>query len=156
PRDREEWTRHFAVVANELVDKKDVEALEKTVAKERQGQPMFHWPLEFPEVAVKKDGFDAFVGNPPFRSGSRISSDSSSAYLSFIKLAYPTSLGNTDLVCYFLLRSSDLARKDLSCLGFITTNSISQGDNRASTLLPLMTHFRLHFAFPNKLWPGSA
>ncbi len=23
---------------------------------------MFHWPLEFPEVIVKKSGFDAFVG----------------------------------------------------------------------------------------------
>ena len=32
----------------------------------------FHWPLEFPEVIVKRNGFDAFVGNPPFMGGSRI------------------------------------------------------------------------------------
>ena len=117
---------------------------------------MFHWPLEFPEVIVKRCGFDAFVGNPPFRSGSRISSDLSNAYLGFIKSEYPTSLGNTDLVCYFLLRATELTRKDIACLGFIATNSISQGDNRSSTLLPLMVHSRLYFAFPNLLWPGTA
>ncbi len=34
----------------------------------------FHWPLEFPEVflAQGRNGFDAFVGNPPFVGGQRI------------------------------------------------------------------------------------
>ena len=30
----------------------------------------FHWEIEFPEVFTRpKPGFDAFVGNPPFRVG---------------------------------------------------------------------------------------
>src|SRR5439155_9708612 len=37
----------------------------------------FHWPLEFPEVLGGSNetecGFDAFLGNPPFRSGKLIS-----------------------------------------------------------------------------------
>src|SRR5262249_21728188 len=33
----------------------------------------FHWGIEFPEVFDRaKPGFDAFVGNPPFMGGSRI------------------------------------------------------------------------------------
>ncbi|WP_160321240.1 Eco57I restriction-modification methylase domain-containing protein [Prosthecomicrobium hirschii] len=30
----------------------------------------FHWPLEFPEVfGDDRDGFDAFIGNPPYSGG---------------------------------------------------------------------------------------
>jgi hypothetical protein len=33
-----------------------------------RGRRPFHWPVEFPEVFAR-DGFDAFVGNPPFLFG---------------------------------------------------------------------------------------
>src|SRR5271166_4722213 len=36
------------------------------------GQPTFHWPLEFPEVMLDRGGFDAFVCNPPFMGGQKI------------------------------------------------------------------------------------
>ena len=134
----------------------DLPTFRREAQKALAHQLTFHWSLEFPEVMVERGGFDAFVGNPPFRSGSRISSDSSDSYLGFIKSTFPTSLGNTDLVCYFLLRAADLTCKEAAYLGFIATNSISQGDNRTSTLLPLMSHSHIHFAFPNVLWPGSA
>src|SRR5207245_6742426 len=34
----------------------------------------FHWEIEFPEVFGREHGgFDAFIGNPPFLGGKRIS-----------------------------------------------------------------------------------
>jgi hypothetical protein len=40
---------------------------------ELSGLRPFHWPLEVPEVFLdRRDGFEAFVGNPPFMGGKRI------------------------------------------------------------------------------------
>ena len=41
--------------------------------REEAGCPRpFHWALEFPEVFLDRGGFDAFVGNPPFMGGQKI------------------------------------------------------------------------------------
>jgi hypothetical protein len=117
----------------------------------------FHWALEFPEVFVEIGGFNAFVGNPPFRSGSRISTDISNAYIYWLKKVYPTSRGNSDLCCYFILRASSHAPTKGSALGLVCTNSISQGDNRITALIPLLeSGWRIHFAKTDLLWPGTA
>src|SRR4029077_8215354 len=79
----------------------DLPTFRQETQKALGGQVTFHWPLEFPEVMVGQGGFDAIVSNPPFRSGSRISSDISDAYLSHLKDRFPSSRGNTDLGCYF-------------------------------------------------------
>ena len=40
----------------------------------RQARVTFHWHIEFPEVFTGQgQGFDAFLGNPPFLGGKRIS-----------------------------------------------------------------------------------
>src|SRR5271157_6601749 len=65
----------------------------------------FHWPLEFPEVFVETAGFDAFVGNPPFMGGSKISGNLGSQYRIHVVDYLAGSLsGNADLCAYFLLR----------------------------------------------------
>ena len=65
-KDKQEKVRHAAVVVGKHIENGPTEEFEQVAAKERRGQVMFHWPLEFPEVIVKRGGFDAFVGNPPF------------------------------------------------------------------------------------------
>jgi len=65
-KDKQERVRHAAVVSGHYVEKGPTEEFQQVAAKERRGQIMFHWPLEFPEVVVKRGGFDAFVGNPPY------------------------------------------------------------------------------------------
>jgi hypothetical protein len=41
--------------------------------REEVGCPQpFHWALEFPEVFLDRGGFDAFVCNPPFMGGQKI------------------------------------------------------------------------------------
>jgi hypothetical protein len=61
------------------------------------GQPTFHWPLEFPEVMVGRGGFDAFVGNPPFITGKRISSILGSSYEEHLKSVFQDSKGAADM-----------------------------------------------------------
>src|SRR5262249_53278086 len=44
-----------------------------------------------------------------------------------------------------------------SALGFLATNSINQGDNRVSTLVPLTAGpWKIRAAKPDLVWPGTA
>ncbi len=61
-KDRLERVKHASSTSIELFEKGLTEEFQQLAAEERRGQAMFHWPLEFPEVIVKKSGFDAFVG----------------------------------------------------------------------------------------------
>lgn len=65
-KERLERVRHAAVKSGHYVENGPTGEFEQVATKERRGQIMFHWPLEFPEVVVKRGGFDAFVGNPPY------------------------------------------------------------------------------------------
>ena len=44
----------------------------------------FHWPLEFPEVFVERGGFDAFVCNPPFMGGKKITGNLGTGYRDYL------------------------------------------------------------------------
>jgi hypothetical protein len=86
------------------------------------GRRPFHWPLEFPEsfrretageetaefekIRTKfgmwdgeslRSGFAAFVGNPPFLGGTRISTTQGNSYLQYLQLAYPSFYSRADL-----------------------------------------------------------
>ncbi len=66
----------------------------------------FHWEIEFPEVFIRDNGgFDAFVGNPPFMGGSKISTSNGNSYLDWILEAHPRSHGNGDIVAHFFRRA---------------------------------------------------
>ena len=90
---------------------------------------MFHWPLEFPEVIVKRGGFDAFVGNPPLRHGRRISTDNSPQYLGWLLTTHVGAKGTIDLVVYFVRRAFDITSKS-GTFGLILTKSVAEGDNK--------------------------
>src|SRR5208282_6630494 len=72
--------------------------LEAAVVELRHGaHPFvpFHWEIEFPEVFDRANGgFDAFVGNPPFMGGSKISGSMGTAYLDWLKTLHEESHGN--------------------------------------------------------------
>src|SRR5262249_6549796 len=83
-KDKAERVRRNAVRSEHYVDMGPTEEFEQVAAKERKGQLIFHWPLEFPEVIVKRGGFDAFVGNPPFQNGYRLGRTFGHSYLAYI------------------------------------------------------------------------
>jgi hypothetical protein len=122
------------------------------------GRMTFHWPLEFPEVMVERGGFDAFVGNPPFMGGSKISGYAGGEYRDFIVDAIASGKkGNADLCAFFVLRGCSLLRQDFGRLGFITTNTIAQGDTREVGLDQLLCdRYAISRAVSTMTWPGNA
>ena len=116
---------------------------------------VFHWEFVFPEV-FEYGGFSAFVGNPPFIGGKRISTMFGDEYLSYLRSAYPSSTGAADLCAFFFLRSFGLGKKN-STLGLIATNTIAQGDTRETGLDYLINSGgTIYSANPSNPWPGVA
>lgn len=119
------------------------------------GRRTFHWSVEFPEV-FDLGGFDAFVGNPPFMSGSRISTRLGTELYSFLHFHYPSASGQTDLCAFFFLRGFIFLRTT-GTFGLVATNTISQGDTQRAGLGALITDGGIIFrAVASMNWPGNA
>jgi hypothetical protein len=117
----------------------------------------FHWQLEFPEVfRGSRSGFDIFIGNPPFLGGKRISGSLGKTYSDLIVCLYEGTSGNTDLCGFFFRNAWNLISPE-GALGFIATNTISQGDTRRASLVPIVTNGGRIFAADKRVqWPGEA
>ncbi len=116
---------------------------------------VFHWEFEFPEV-FEKGGFDAFVSNPPFIGGLRISTRLGDNYLNYLRRYFVESGGTADICAYFLLIGYRKNKKQ-GCIGLITTNTIAQGDTRAIGLDNIAQNGGVIYrAFSSLPWPGSA
>lgn len=118
-------------------------------------RPM-HWALEFPEV-ISLGGFHAFVGNPPFVGGKKISGALGTDYREFlVDCVANGAKGNADLCSYFFLQAGRLLRRD-GVAGLLATNTIAQGDTREVGLDQLLADgFTIPRAVPSATWPGVA
>jgi len=136
-----------------------------------QGKNPFLWHLEFPEV-FQEGGFDAFVGNPPFMGGQKITGNMGEAYREYlVNHLANQKRGSADLVAYFFLRNFSLL-KEGGNFGLISTNTIAQGDTREAGLdqitsppNPLSEAERgsnaksigiIYRAIPSQKWPNAA
>ena len=118
----------------------------------------FHWPLEFPEVFLGdgRGGFDAFVGNPPFLGGTRISTEHGQKYLKMLQQSF-SSFGDRADICVLFFRQGFLNLKLSGALGLIATNTISQGDTRVAGLEQIIqTNGTIFIAESSAPWPGIA
>ncbi len=131
----------------------------------------FHWELEFPEVferepsagsapasppLEKSPGFDAIVGNPPFAGKNSLAAGNVAGYPDWLKQLHAESHGNADLVAHFFRRAFDLVR-DKGAFGLIATNTIAQGDTRASGLRWICKCGGEIFSVRRRVkWPGLA
>ena len=125
--------------------------------KALNGQVTFHWPLEFPEVMVERGGFDAFVGNPPFMGGQKITGNLGTEYRDYlVEYLARGKRGSADICVYFFLRAEGLLREGGQC-GLLATNTIAQGDTREVGLDQLTTNGCVVLrAIPSRVWPGGA
>jgi hypothetical protein len=132
-------------------------ALSVDLPDDKPARNPFHWQLAFPEVFQRESsGFNAFVGNPPFLGGKRISTVVGPTYNSWLAVVHEGASKNADLVAHFFRRSFGLLRDD-GHFGLLATNTIAEGDTRQSGLEWLLRHGALiHAAFPNEPWPGTA
>ncbi len=145
-----EYFRIFAGQKKEVNIRKISTAMAVAVEKR-----FFHWFLEFPEV-MQEGGFDCILGNPPFLGGSKISSYYGSQFLNCIYFYFYPIGGQCDLVGYFFRRNFYLLKMK-SFLSLISTNTISQGDTRESSLEYIVNNGgQINFAIKNTKWPGTA
>ncbi|MDM9621103.1 DNA methyltransferase [Rhizobium sp. S96] len=121
----------------------------------------FHWEVEFPEVfdpraRAGNPGFDAIVGNPPFSGKNTTIAGNREHYLSWLQALHAGAHGNADLVAHFFLRAFHLLRQGGS-FGLIATNTIGQGDTRASGLTKIISEGGVISRATRRLkWPGEA
>ncbi|NOV30047.1 type IIL restriction-modification enzyme MmeI [Methylomonas sp. ZR1] len=115
----------------------------------------FHWGLAFPEV-INHNGFDAFIGNPPFLGGRRISFRLGQEYYSHLQSLFPWAIRTTDLCVYFLRRTCSLLKEN-SVSGLILSDIITQGDSREAGIAQLCSmNFKIICARSSRPWPGTA
>lgn len=121
-----------------------------------RGRRPFHWSVEFPEVFAR-GGFDAFVGNPPYMGGKKISGRLGNEYRNYIvaHIAQGTR-GVADLCVFFFLRILELSRCG-GCGGLVVTSSLIEGDTREVGLDRLeLLKAELFRADSSRVWPGVA
>ena len=115
----------------------------------------FHWFVEFPEVFAQ-GGFSAFIGNPPFLGGTRISTVYGDSYLSALKSKFPAMFSRADLCSLFFLNAFEKINK-FATFGLIATNTIAQGDTREAGLLNIMQRGgKIYRGTTSIVWPGQA
>lgn len=159
-KDKLEKVRRATALAEKYVVEGTLEEFQELAAKERRGQLMFHWCLEFPEVIVKRGGFDGFVGNPPFMGGLKLEGLYGPTGRNYLVDVLANGIrgvrGTADLCAYFLLRGWDLCRSE-SCLGLLATNTVAQGDSREVGLDRLCdSGCEIYRAITTQPWPGTA
>ena len=102
----------------------------------------FHWEVEFPEVwDGDAPGFDAVVGNPPFAGKNTISDGNGPLYIPWLQHLHEGAHGNADLVAHFFRRAFGMLREG-GAFGLIATNTIGQGDTRATGLAAILRRGR--------------
>ncbi|MCA9655662.1 MAG: hypothetical protein KC501_37475 [Myxococcales bacterium] len=115
----------------------------------------FHWPVEFPELLSDPRPL-AIVGNPPFMGKNAIRAAGGPSQLPWLLALHPGAHGNADLSAHFLRRAASLIASR-GTIGFIATNTIAQGDTRASGLRALLRDgFVIYDATSLRPWPGEA
>ena len=117
----------------------------------------FHWEVEFPEVwDGDAPGFDAVVGNPPFAGKNTISDGNGPLYIPWLQHLHEGAHGNADLVAHFFRRAFGMLREG-GAFGLIATNTIGQGDTRATGLAAILAEGgAILRASKRRRWPGAA
>jgi hypothetical protein len=156
PKERE---RKLGEYANAVMNS-EAERYRGTLEEWRRADPPlapFHWEVEFPEVFERENpGFDAIVGNPPFAGKNSVAAGNVRGYPDWLKQLHEESHGNADLVAHFFRRAFDLMRQG-GAFGLIATNTIAQGDTRATGLRWICKHGgEIYSARKRVKWPGLA
>ena len=128
--------------------------LTPTVETDYERWHCLHWPLAVPEV-MKRGGFDAIVGNPPFLGAKKLSPSMGQNLREWlVNILAGMRAGSADLVAYFFLRALSLLNEE-GTLGLIGTNTVAQGDTREVGLDRMVeSGFIITRAIQSRPWPS--
>lgn len=102
----------------------------------------------------------AFIGNPPFLGGRRISTVHGRPYVNRLAERYREYHGNADLCAYFFLLAANLLEQggSFGTISFVATATISEGDTRRVGLAQLVRERGcvIYEATKSVPWPGAA
>lgn len=156
PKERETRRRMFA---DAIVSGTAAQYRDWLVQRRWEDPPLapFHWEIEFPEVFDRgSPGFDTIVGNPPFGGSVTVVNSNISGYSNWLRFIHTDSAGKCDVVAHFFRRVFDLVRNH-GTFGLIATNTISQGDTRASGLRWICEKGGVIYHARRRVkWPGQA
>ncbi|MFL6314973.1 MAG: Eco57I restriction-modification methylase domain-containing protein [Terriglobales bacterium] len=134
---------------------KSISEFRHFVSGQLAGRRPLHWPIEFPEI-FETGGFGAFVGNPPYLGGKRISFRLGDQLFQFLKDSVGHAIATTDLCVFFMLRCANLVRERCT-IGLVVSDIVRQGDSRVSGLESLIDRgFSIVDAVSSTHWPGTA
>jgi len=155
--EKDDLHNSMAIQAGHYVQSGTLKEFREVAQNALDGRRTFHWSLEFPEVSVDRGGFDAFVCNPPFMGGQKITGNLGEPYREYLVTQLARGQrGSADLCAYFFLRAAGLLR-ECGQLGFLATNTIAQGDTREVGLDQLAADsYVIPRAVPSRPWPGEA
>jgi hypothetical protein len=155
-KDKLQKVQYASLKSVELFENGDLAEFQALAAKERRGQSTFHWCLEFPEVILKRGGFDGFIGNPPFLGGLRIAFRLGDFYQRGLRALHEWAHGTTDLCVIFLRRAADLLKQGGNT-GLVLSDIVTQGDSRSSGLAYLAhENFSIYRGGATRHWLGLA
>lgn len=125
----------------------------------KEARHPLHWPLVFPELFAdtRDPGFDAIVGNPPFLGGQKQSGALGADVLAWFQAWEGQGVrGSADLAARFVLRADSLLGRT-GQLGYITTNTLVEGDTLSVGLLQLQRRgWAVRRATSSHRWPSAS
>ena len=99
---------------------------------------------------------DFVVGNPPFIGNKRMRASLGDGYVEALREAWSDMSGNADFVMFWWHRAASLALSGkLQSFGLITTNSVTQIQNRAVVENQMAKGISISFAIPDHPWVES-
>jgi len=125
------------------------------------GTPSRSPPPPSPPTPLRKGegrapGFDAIVGNPPFAGKNTVAAGNRAGYGVWLQGLHEGAHGNADLVAHFFRRAYGMLKPG-GAFGLIATNTIGQGDTRASGLTAILGAGGAIMRATRRLkWPGEA
>jgi hypothetical protein len=100
---------------------------------------------------------DFIVGNPPYLGNKRMREVLGDGYVDALHRAYPEVPESADLVMHWWSRAAEaIAQGRTISAGLITTNSISQGQNRVVVAAAAEAGAQIRWAIPDHYWNDGA
>jgi hypothetical protein len=120
----------------------------------------FHWELEFYDVFHRPaKGFDLIVANPPFLGDRDLRAARGEQGVQYLRERY-TDGSTPDLCGFFVLGFHAHLSPTRGVAGTVTPNTLAQGKNRESALVPIVAgspaKFEIYRSCQSRKWPGEA